>query len=188
LNGWNVQVDKYRGHTRVTFDTPTWKGKDGRRFRVYSSVLEGRALVAEEWNEGVAASVAERLDDNYGGEKGRVLYLGRDEPNAERLPLAVAAWHLPPDGPLELLELDVAALVRAERPAWVTVFGATLMNALRTVASHQAVGRPPDRLAWVSDDNDIARRAFDEWGFRGLRASAHPVHNTARHYLRRIEN
>lgn len=171
----------------MTLDTPVWKGAHGQRFRVYSSVIEGRALLPDEWVDGVADRIAGRAASNRGGEKGRVLYLGRDEPNAERLPLAVLAWHLPPAGPLELLELDVAHAVRVERPCWVPDFGATLMNALRTVASHKDVARPSDRLAWITDDDEVVRRALNEWGFRGLGKGSHPAHNKARHYSRRIE-
>lgn len=165
LNGWNVAVNKRRGHTRVTLDTPLWKGSEGRRFRCYSSAIEGRLLVAEEWTEGVAEAIARRLDDNQGGEKGRVVYIGRDEPDAARLPLAVVAWHLPPNGPLELLEMDVATAVRKERPEWVPLFGMTLMEALRTTAAHDKVGREGDRLAWITDEAAVAQRAHREWRF-----------------------
>ena len=150
LNGWNIGVDKWRGHTRITLDTPLWKGAKGQRFRCYSSAIEGRTLVDDEWTEGVAQRVAQRLEDNHGGEKGRLLYIGRDEPTVQRLPLAVAAWHLPPEGPLELLDLDVAIAVREARPQWVPLFGMTLMEALRTTAAHHKVGREDDRLAWIA--------------------------------------
>lgn len=188
LNGWNMAVGKWKGHTRVTLDTPVWKGDEGHRLRCYSSVIEGRLLVPDQWSDGVADRIANRLEDNQGGQKGRVLYLGRSVGLAERVPLAVAAWHLPPAGELELLELDVATMVREERASWVPHLAATLMDALRTVASHKHVNRPADRLAWVTDDIEVARRAHNEWSFNGLRPEARPAHTSASFYLRRIEN
>ena len=177
---------------RESLDAPVWKDA-GRSFRVYSSAYEARPLLEKEWTTGVAKRVAKRIAENEGGEKGRVFYLGRKESgaHAERVPLAVAAWHLPPDDapgePLELLELDVAQLVRHQRSSWVVPFASTLMHALRTTAGKNQIGRPKDRLAWVADQLNVAQRAKKEWGLRPIKASAQPEHNHAKHYLRRIE-
>jgi hypothetical protein len=51
----------------------------------------------------------------------------------------------------------------------------------------RALARPGDRLAWITDEDEVARRAYEDWGFRGLKASARPKDCTSRHYLRRIE-
>jgi len=179
-------IDRYRGHTRVTVDAPVWKAR-AVSVRAYSSAIEGRSLIPEEWPEGLAARVARRLAENHGGEKGRVLYLGRRTRTDERAPLAVTAWHLPDSGPLELLELDVALAVREERPDLVGPCGASLLALLRAIAAHKKVALPGDRLAWITDEDEVARRAYEEWGFRGLKPSARPEGCMSRHYLRRIE-
>lgn len=179
-------IDRYRGHTRVTVDAPVWKAR-AVSVRAYSSAIEGRALIAEEWPEGLAGRIARRMADNHGGEKGRVLYIGRRARAEERAPLAIAAWHLPDSGPLELLELDVAQAVRVERPDLVGPCGASLLALLRAIAAHGKLDRPHDRLAWITDDDEVARRAYEQWGFVGLKPSARPAASTSRHYLRRIE-
>ncbi len=186
VNGWNMVIDRHRGHTRVTVDAPVWKAR-AISVRAYSSAIEGRALIGEEWPEGLAGRVARRMADNHGGEKGRVLYVGRRTRTEERAPLAVAAWHLPDDGPLELLELDVAQAVRAERPDLVGPCGASLLLLLRAIAAHAKLDRPGDRLAWITDEDEVARRAYEQWGFVGLKPSARPAACMSRHYLRRIE-
>jgi hypothetical protein len=179
-------IDRYRGHTRVTVDAPVWKAR-AVSVRAYSSAIEGRALISEEWPEGLAGRIARRMADNHGGEKGRVLYIGRRTMAEERAPLAVAAWHLPDSGPLELLELDVAQAVRAERPDLVGPCGASLLVLLRAIAAHAKLDRPGDRLAWITDEDEVARRAYEQWGFVGLKTSVRPAACTSRHYLRRIE-
>jgi hypothetical protein len=188
VGGWRLGVDRVRGHTRVTVDTPLWKARE-RTFRVYSSALEGRGLVEEEWAPGVARTVARRLKENHGGEKGRVLYAGRSTSGTDRAPLAVLAWHLPEDeAPLAVLDLDVAGAVREQRPDLVIPLARSLLALLRTVASHPDVARKPDRLGWVTDDESVARRAYEEWGFKGIKKTARPDHVTSRFYLRRIES
>ncbi len=152
-----------------------------------TAAIEGRPLIGEEWPEGLARRVARRLVENHGGDKGRVLYIGRRTKTDERAPLAVAAWHLPDSGPLELLELDVAQAVRAERPELVGPCAASLLALLRAIAAHRELARPGDRLAWVTDEDQVARRAYEQWGFVGLKASARPAGCTSRHYRRRIE-
>jgi hypothetical protein len=179
-------IDRHRGHARVTVDAPVWKAR-AVSVRAYSSAIEGRPLVAQEWPEGLAARIARRIAANHGGEKGRVLYIGRRTRTDERAPLAVAAWHLPDSGPLELLELDVAQAVRAERPELVRPCAASLLALLRAIAAHPKLARQGDRLAWITNDDEVARRAYQEWGFVGLKPSARPEDCTSRHYLRRIE-
>ena len=76
VNGWNMVIDRHRGHTRVTVDAPLWKAR-AVSVRAYSSAIEGRALIADEWPDGLAGRIARRMADNHGGEKGRVLYIGR---------------------------------------------------------------------------------------------------------------
>jgi len=179
-------IDRYRGHTRVTVDAPVWKSHTGS-VRAYSSGIELRALVPEEWAAGFAGRIGRRLAENHGRSKGRVLYIGRRTESDERTPLAVAAWHLPDSGPLELLELDVALAVREQRPELVVPCGASLLVLLRAIAAHRKLGRPGDRLAWITDDDEVARRAYEDWGFSGLKPSARPDGCMSRHYLRRIE-
>ena len=116
-----------------------------------------------------------------------MLYIGQRTRTDERAPLAVAAWHLPDTGPLELLELDVAQAVREERPDLVGPCGASLLVLLRAIAAHAKLDRPGDRLAWVTDEDQVARRAYEDWGFVGLKPSARPEDCKSRHYLRRIE-
>lgn len=116
-----------------------------------------------------------------------MLYIGRRAGSEARAPLAVAAWHLPPAGPLEILDLAVANVVRSLRPDLISPLGASLLALLRAIAAHRQVGRPCDRLAWITDDDDVARRAYEQWGFVGLKRSAHPEHCSTLHYLRRIE-
>jgi len=181
-------VDSHRGHTRVTVDAPVWKSRAGS-IRAYSSGIELRSLVAQEWPAGFAGRIERRLAENHGRKKGRVLYIGRRTETDERVPLAVAAWHLPDSGPLELLELDVALAVREQRPDLVGACGASLLALLRAIGAHKklGLGRPGDRLAWITDEDAVARRAYEEWGFRGLKPSARPEGCMSRHYLRRIE-
>lgn len=186
VNGWNMVIDRSRGHTRVTVDAPVWKAR-AVSVRAYSSAIEGRPLIPEEWPEGLATRIARRMADNHGGEKGRVLYIGRRTKADERAPLAVVAWHLPDAGPLELLELDVAQAVRAQRPDLVGPCAASLLGLLRAIAAHPKLARPGDRLAWVTDEDEVARRAYEQWGFVGLKPSARPEDCKSRHYLRRIE-
>jgi hypothetical protein len=179
-------IDRYRGHTRVTVDAPVWKSRAGS-VRAYSSGIELRSLVAQEWPDGFAGRIARRLAENHGRKKGRVLYIGRRTETEERTPLAVAAWHLPDSGPLELLELDVSLALREERPDLVAACGVSLLALLRAIAAHKKLGRAGDRLAWITDEDEVARRAYEEWGFSGLKPSARPEHCMSRHYLRRIE-
>jgi len=186
VNGWNMVIHRYRGHTRVTVDAPVWKAR-AVSVRAYSSGIELRTLVPEEWSEGVAARVARRLNENHGRRKGRVLYIGRSSETDERMPLAVAAWHMPDSGPLELLELDVALVVREERPDLIDPCAASLVALLRAIGAHKQLDRPGDQLAWITDEDEVARRAYENWGFRGLKPSARPKDCTSRHYLRRIE-
>lgn len=186
VNGWNMVIDHYRGHTRVTVDAPVWKAR-AVSVRAYSSGIERRALVPEEWPEGLTKRIAGRIADNHGGDKGRVLYIGRRTGTDERMPLAVAAWHLPDSGPLELLDLDVALVIREQRPDLVRPCGASLLALLRAIAGHKKLTRPADRLAWITDEDEVARHAYEEWGFTGLKPSARPESCTSRHYLRRIE-
>jgi len=186
VNGWNMVIDRYRGHTRVTVDAPVWKAR-AVSVRAYSSAIEGRPLIDEEWPEGLAERIARRIADNHGGEKGRVLYIGRRTKAEERAPLAVAAWHLPNSGLLELLELDVAQALRAERPDLIGPCGASLLALLRAIAAHKKLARLGDRLAWITDEDHVARRAYEQWGFVGLKPSARPEGCKSRHYLRRIE-
>jgi hypothetical protein len=101
--------------------------------------------------------------------------------------IAVAAWHLPEVGPLELLELDVALVVREQRPDLVGPCAASLLALLHAIAAHRTLDRPGDRLAWITDEDEVARRAYEDWGFRGLKPSTRPKHCMSRHYLRRIE-
>jgi hypothetical protein len=185
-------VDKHRGHTRVTVDAPVWKSRAIRKpravsVRAYSSVVDRRPLIPEEWPQGLTGRVAQRLADNHGGEKGRVLYIGRCSEAGERVPLAVVAWHLPDTGPLQLLELDVALAVRQHRPDLVWHSATSLLVLLRAIAAHKKLGRPRDRLAWITDENEVARRAHQQWGFSGLKPAARPTGCTSRHYLERIE-
>jgi hypothetical protein len=98
-----------------------------------------------------------RLAENHGGEKGRVLYIGRRTRTDERAPLAVAAWHLPNSGLLELLELDVALAVRTQRLDLVRPCAASLLALLRAIAAHPKLARPGDRLAWITDLRRIER-------------------------------
>ncbi len=170
----------------MTVDAPMWKAGTVS-LRAYSSVREGRRLIPEEWRPGFADLVARRMGDNHGGNKGRLLYIGRRAGSETRAPLAVAAWHLPPDGALEVLDLAVANVVRDLRPDLISPLGASLLALLRAIAAHQRIGRPSARLAWITDDDDVARRAYEQWGFVGLKKSAHPEHCTTQHYLRRIE-
>ena len=186
VNGWNMVIDRYRGHTRVTVDAPVWKAR-AVSVRAYSSAIEGRLLIPEEWPEGLAGRIARRMADNHGGEKGRVLYVGRRTRAEERVPLAVAAWHLPDSGPLELLELDVALVVREERPDLIDPCAMSLLALLRAIGAHRQLDRLGDRLAWITDEDEVARRAYEDWGFRGLKPSARPKDCMSRHYLRRIE-
>ena len=186
VNGWNMVIDRYRGHTRVTVDAPVWKAR-AVSVRAYSSAIEGRSLVPGEWPEGLAGRVARRMADSRGGEKGRVLYIGRRTSADERAPLAVAVWHLPDAGPLELLELDVAQVVREERPDLIDPCAMSLLALLRAIGAHRQLDRPADRLAWITDEDEVARRAYEQWGFRGLKPSARPKDCMSRHYLRRIE-
>jgi hypothetical protein len=179
-------IDRYRGHTRVTVDAPVWKAR-AASVRVYSSAIEGRPLIPEEWPEGLATRIARRTADNHGGEKGRVLYIGGRTRTDERAPIAVAAWHLPDSGPLELLDLDVALAMREERPDLVGPCGASLMALLRAIGAHKQLDRLGDRVAWITDEDEVARRAYEDWGFRGLKPTARPKHCMSRHYLRRIE-
>jgi hypothetical protein len=179
-------IDRHRGHTRVTVDAPVWKaGADS--FRAYSSAIERRPLIPKEWPEGLTTRIARRTGDNHGGEKGRVLYVGRRTRTDERAPLAIVAWHLPDAGPLELLDLDIALAVRAQRPDLAVPCAASLLMLLRAIAVHPKLNRPGDRLAWITDDDSVARRAYKEWGFLGIKPSARPEGCTSRHYLRRIE-
>jgi hypothetical protein len=186
VNGWNMAIDRYRGHTRVTVDAPVWKAR-AVSVRAYSWGIERRALVPEEWPEGLARRVSGRVADNHGGEKGRVLYIGRRTATDERMPLAVAAWHLPDSGPLELLDLDVALVVREQRPDLVGPCAVSLLALLRAIAAHKKLARPGDRLAWITDKDEVARRAYEQWGFRGLKPSARPEGCMSRHYMQRIE-
>jgi hypothetical protein len=179
-------IDRYRGHTRVTVDAPVWKSRAGS-IRAYSSGIELRSLVAQEWPAGFAGRIERRLAENHGRSKGRVLYIGQRAKADERIPLAVAAWHLPEVGPLELLDLDVALAVREERPDLIGACGASLLALLRAIAAHKQLDRPGDRLAWITDEDAVARRAYEEWGFSGLKPSARPQSCMSRHYLRRIE-
>lgn len=203
MNGWNLGVDRRKRRrrvgrkrtetteTRVTLDDVVCKGGTGRRYRVYSSVIEGRPLHPGDWADGVADRVNKRLSNNEGGNKGRVFYVGRAVGVDERVPLAVAAWHLPPDDaadePLELLDLDVANAVWHEHPEFVGLFARTLLDALHATARHPKVGRPDDRLAWIADERAVAERAYGEWGFNVLRGSAHPAHNKTKWYSLRVE-
>lgn len=180
-------IDRYRGHTRVTVDAPVWKAR-AVSVRAYSSGIESRELAPQEWPEGLTGRIARRLAENHGRSKGRVLYIGWRTETDERVPLAVAAWHLPDSGPLELLELDVALVLREQRPDLVVPCGASLLALLRAIAAHKKLGRPGDRLAWITDEDEIARRAHEGWGFRGLKSSARPDGCMSRHYLRRIEH
>lgn len=186
VNGWNMVIDRYRGHTRVTVDAPVWKAR-AVSVRAYSSAIEGRPLIGEEWPNGLAARVARRLAENHGRKKGRVLYIGRRTETDERAPLAVAAWHLPDAGPLELLELDIAQAVREQPPDLVGPCARSLLALLRAIAAHKKLGRPGDRLAWITDEDAVARRAYEDWGFSGLKSSARPQGCVSRHYLERIE-
>jgi hypothetical protein len=86
-----------------------------------------------------------------------------------------------------LLELDVARAVRAERPELVGPCAASLFALLRAIAAHPELARPGDRLTWVTDEDQVARRAYEQWGFVGLKASARPAGCKSRHYMRRIE-
>jgi len=52
-------IDRYRGHTRVTVDAPVWKAR-AASVRAYSSAIEGRPLIPEEWPDGLAARIARR--------------------------------------------------------------------------------------------------------------------------------
>jgi hypothetical protein len=70
----------------------------------------------------------------------------------------------------------------AERDAMLAA-----LTLLRAVAAHPELARPGDRLAWVTDEDEVARRAYEQWGFVGLKASARPAGCTSRHYMRRIE-
>jgi hypothetical protein len=175
-----------QGATRVTVDAPVWKSRAGS-IRAYSSGIELRELVVQDWPEGIAGRIGRRLAENHGRSKGRVLYLGRRTRTDERVPLAVAAWHLPDSGPLELLELNVALAVREERPDLIVPCGVSLLALLRAIAAHKKLGRPGDRLAWITDEDAVARRAYKDWGFQGLKSSARPEGCMSRHYLRRIE-
>jgi hypothetical protein len=186
VNGWNMVIDRYRGHARVTVDAPVWKAR-AVSVRAYSSAIEGRPLIGEEWPDGFAGRIARRLAENHGRRKGRVLYLGRRTRTDERAPLAVVAWHLPDAGPLELLEFDVALAVREERPELIDPCARSLLALLRAIAAHKKLGRPGDRLAWITDEDAVARRAYEDWGFSGLKASARPEGCMSRHYLERIE-
>jgi hypothetical protein len=179
-------IDRYRGHTRVTVDAPVWKSRAGS-IRAYSSGIELRSLVAQDWLHGFAGRIERRLAENHGRSKGRVLYIGRRTKTDERVPLAVAAWHLPESGPLELLELDVSLAVREERPDLIGPCGVSLLALLRAIAAHKKLGRPGDRIAWITDEDEVARRAYEDWGFRGLKPLARPEGCMSRHYLRRIE-
>lgn len=191
LNGWYVEVLRKDSETRVTLNTVLWKGEDGQRFRAVSSAWRHLLLVEDEWTSGVAARIKKRLGDNDGGEKGRVLYVTRAIADNDHVPLAVAAWHMPPDEapdePLELLELDVALSVAEHDPNLEEFFGETLLAALRNVALHPKVSRPGDRLAWITDDRDTALRAYNDWQFSGLAKDKRPEHNKAKFYLRRTE-
>lgn len=171
-------IDRYRGHTRVTVDAPVWKAR-GQCSRVQFSDREsaadrgGVARGACGWHcpgGWPTSTVARRT----------VLYIGRRTRAEERAPLAVAAWHLPDSGPLELLELDVAQAVRVERPDLVGPCGASLLALLRAIAAHAKLDRPDDRLAWITDDDALARRAYEQWGFVGLKPSARPAASTSR--------
>jgi hypothetical protein len=187
VQGWNMGVDKYRGHTRVIVDAPVWKA-GSFSVRAYSSAIARRPLAPEDWTGGFAGRVARRIADNHGGEKGRVLYIGGRSRGDERALMAAATWHLPDEGPLELLDLDIALSVRSGRPWLVESCAASLLGLLRAIAAHRIVARPSDPLAWVTDDDEVARRAFQEWGFIGLKATARPAHCDSRHYLRRIDS
>jgi hypothetical protein len=181
-----MTVDKYKGHTRVTVDAPLWK-VGNVSLRAYSSAWEARPLIPEEWVSEFATVVSRRMADNHGADKGRVLYIGRRTRDDERAPLAVLAWHCPSNGPLEVLDLGVALAVRQHRLDLTSVLGASLLSLLRAVAAHKEVGGAADRLAWITDDDHVARRAYEQWGFVGLKAGARPPQCTTRHYLRRIE-
>ncbi len=163
----------------------------GRRVRSACERIARRSrvglLIPEEWPEGLAGRIARLMADNHGGEKGRVLYVGRRTRAEERVPLAVAAWHLPDSGPLELLELDVALVVREERPDLIDPCAMSLLALLRAIGAHRQLDRLGDRLAWITDEDEVARRAYEDWGFRGLKPSARPKDCMSRHYLRRIE-
>ncbi len=186
IQGWNMVVDSYRGHTRVTVDAPLSKAGPVS-LRAYTSGIELRPLVAQQWPDGFARRIARRLAENHGRKKGRVLYIGRRTETDERTPLVVAAWHLPDSGPLELLELDVALAVREEHPELIDPCVRSLLELLRAIAAHKMLGRPGDRLAWITDEDEVARRAYEDWGFSGLKASARPEGCMSRHYLERIE-
>ncbi len=186
VTGWNVTVGKRKGQTRVTVDVPLWN-VGGVSLRAYTSAWEGRPLIPREWPRGFAEVASRRMAENHGADKGRVLYIGRRTREDERAPLAVLAWHWPGHGPLEVLDLGVALAVRQHRLDLMSALGASLFSLLRAIAAHKDVGRATDRLAWITDDDHVARRAHEQWGFVGLKASARPPECTARHYLRRIE-
>jgi hypothetical protein len=69
------------------------------------------------------------MTENHGGDKGRVLYIGRRTRDDERAPLAALAWHRPNHGPLEVLDLGVALAVRQYRLDLMSAFGASLPTA-----------------------------------------------------------
>ncbi len=146
---------------------------DGRRPRVEGTrgqcsrvQLGDRGAGADQRGVARGARGAYCATDGHGGEKGRVLYIGRRTKAEERAPLAVAAWHLPDCGPLELLELDVAQAVRAERPDLVGPCGASLLVLLRAIAAHAKLDRPGDRLAWITDEDRspaVLMSSGDSW-------------------------
>jgi hypothetical protein len=106
---------------------------------------------------------------------------------AQRAQSGGVAWHLPDSGPLELLDLDVALVVREQRPDLVGPCAVSLLALLRAIAAHKKLARPGDRLAWITDKDEVARRAYEQWGFRGLKPSARPEGCMSRHYMQRIE-
>jgi SAM-dependent methyltransferase len=65
-----------------------------------------------------------------------VLYIGRRTETDKPIPLAIATSHLPDSGPLELLGLDGALVVRKERPDLIVPCGASLLALLRAIAAH----------------------------------------------------
>jgi hypothetical protein len=76
--------------------------------------------------------------------------------------------------------------VREQRRELIAHCGASLLALLRAIAAHKKLDRSSDRLAWITDEDAVARRAYEDWGFSGLRSSARPQGCMSRHYLRRI--
>lgn len=84
-----------------------------------------------------------------------------------------------------MLHADAALWLEEDGPELATHLVATLFDCLLEISNHELLGRGRSMLAWATDDDDVAARAFALWNFVGQPRGARSASVKARHYLLR---